>query len=247
MVQGEVALLRAETPPPGLDPGGAARRGDPDAAPDHGLARGEPAGHRPAQGRSLVRSVQHPAAAGAAPGAHRPEPAAAQRAAHPARGARRADREHRAAAAPRRPGRHGPADRCPPSASADQMYEASLAQLRRGSTGTARLGLREMLRTYPTSPRAPDALYFIGQSFAAENPDSAAAYYGQVVDKYPTSARAPSALYNLGLARRAAGKTAPRRRTPTSAWCRSIPSPTRRRWPRSLEGARAVSPGAAAA
>jgi tol-pal system protein YbgF len=85
------------------------------------------------------------------------------------------------------------------SASADQMYEASLAQLRRGSTGTARIGLREMLRTYPTSPRAPDALYFIGQSFAAENPDSAADYYTQVVDKYGTSSRAPSALYNLGL------------------------------------------------
>ena len=85
------------------------------------------------------------------------------------------------------------------SASADQMYEASLAQLRRGSTGTARLGLRELLRTYPTSSRAPDALYFIGQSFAAENPDSAAEYYSQVVDKYGTSSRAPSALYNLGL------------------------------------------------
>jgi tol-pal system protein YbgF len=85
------------------------------------------------------------------------------------------------------------------SASADQMYEASLAQLRRGSTSTARLGLRELLRTYPTSTRAPDALYFVGQSFAAENPDSAAAYYAQVVDKYPTSSRAASALYNLGL------------------------------------------------
>jgi tol-pal system protein YbgF len=85
------------------------------------------------------------------------------------------------------------------SASADQMYEASLAQLRRGSTSTARLGLRELLRNYPTSQRTPDALYFIGQSYAAENPDSAGAYYTQVVDKYPTSARAPSALYNLGL------------------------------------------------
>jgi tol-pal system protein YbgF len=85
------------------------------------------------------------------------------------------------------------------SASADQMYEASLAQLRRGSTSTARAGLRELLRTYPTSTRAPDALYFIGQSYSAENPDSAAAYYTQVVDKYGTSARAPSALYNLGL------------------------------------------------
>ena len=85
------------------------------------------------------------------------------------------------------------------NASADQMYEASLAQLRRGSTSTARQGLREMLRTYPTSNRAGDALYFIGQSFAAENPDSAAAYYEQVVQKHPTSSRAASALYNLGL------------------------------------------------
>ncbi|HEX6670529.1 MAG TPA: tetratricopeptide repeat protein [Gemmatimonadales bacterium] len=85
------------------------------------------------------------------------------------------------------------------TASADQMYEASLAQLRRGSLSTARLGLREMLRQYPTSERAPDALYFIGQSYAAENPDSAAAYYRQVVDRHGSSPRAASALYNLGL------------------------------------------------
>jgi tol-pal system protein YbgF len=84
------------------------------------------------------------------------------------------------------------------AASADQMYEASLAQLRRGSTSTARVGLREMLRLYPTSERAGDALYFIGQSFSAENPDSAAAYYEQVVQKYPSSSRAASAQYNLG-------------------------------------------------
>ena len=85
------------------------------------------------------------------------------------------------------------------AASADQMYEASLAQLRRGSLTTARLGLRELLRQYPTSERAPDALYFIGQSYASENPDSAQAYYSQVVEKYPKSQRAGSALYNLGL------------------------------------------------
>jgi tol-pal system protein YbgF len=85
------------------------------------------------------------------------------------------------------------------NASADAMYEASLAQLRRGSTSTARTGLREMLKSYPTSSHAADALYFIGQSFSTENPDSAAAYYGQVVDGYASSVRAPSALYNLGL------------------------------------------------
>jgi tol-pal system protein YbgF len=85
------------------------------------------------------------------------------------------------------------------TASADQMYEASLAQLRRGSTSTGRIGLRELLKTYPGSPRTADALYFIGQSYSSENPDSAAAYYGQVVDGYASSPRAPSALYNLGL------------------------------------------------
>jgi tol-pal system protein YbgF len=95
------------------------------------------------------------------------------------------------------PGDTAPAGQ--PAASADQMYEASLAQLRRGSTSTARQGLREMLRAHPTSDRAGDALYFIGQSFAAENPDSSAAYYEQVVQKYPSSSRAGSALYNLGL------------------------------------------------
>jgi tol-pal system protein YbgF len=85
------------------------------------------------------------------------------------------------------------------NASADQMYEASVAQLRRGSTATARSGLRQLLQNYPTSERVPDALYFLGQSYAAENPDSAAAYYNQVVQNHPQSPRASAALYNLGL------------------------------------------------
>ncbi len=86
-----------------------------------------------------------------------------------------------------------------PGATADQIYEASVAQLRRGSTTTARSGLRQLLQTYPTSERVPDALYFIGQSFAAENQDSAAAYYNQVVQRHPQSPRASAAQYNLGL------------------------------------------------
>jgi tol-pal system protein YbgF len=85
------------------------------------------------------------------------------------------------------------------TASADQMYEASVAQLRRGSTSTARIGFRQLLQTYPSSDRVPDALYFLGQSFAAESPDSAAGYYRQVLERYPQSSRASAALYNLGL------------------------------------------------
>jgi len=103
------------------------------------------------------------------------------------------------------PGAAGPSDSTPraggggPTASPDQMYEASVAQLRRGSTSTARIGLRQLLQTYPSSDRVPDALYFLGQSFAAESPDSAAAYYRQVLERYPQSPRASAALYNLGL------------------------------------------------
>src|SRR6185312_8996033 len=81
----------------------------------------------------------------------------------------------------------------------DQMYDVSLQQYRRGSLGTARLGFREFLRVYPTDERAPDALFYVGETFAPESPDSAAAVYQQLVRTYPNSSRAPSALYKLGL------------------------------------------------
>jgi len=83
--------------------------------------------------------------------------------------------------------------------SAEQVYSASLQQLRRGSPATARMGFRELLRLYPTHLRAPDATYFLGETFAAESPDSAALYYGKVMESFPQSARASSSLYKLGL------------------------------------------------
>lgn len=85
-----------------------------------------------------------------------------------------------------------------PPPSAAQMYEASLQLLRRGSASTARAGFRDLLTAHPQDERVPDALYFIGQSFA-EEPDSAASYYRQVAEAHPKSSRAPAALYNLGL------------------------------------------------
>ncbi|HEY7686819.1 MAG TPA: tetratricopeptide repeat protein [Gemmatimonadales bacterium] len=81
----------------------------------------------------------------------------------------------------------------------DQMYDLSLQQYRRGSFSTARLGFREFLRLHPADERAPDALYFVGESFAPENSDSAAAVYEEVVRSFPNSPRAPSGLYKLGL------------------------------------------------
>jgi tol-pal system protein YbgF len=81
----------------------------------------------------------------------------------------------------------------------DQMYDVALQQYRRGSVSTARLGFREFLRVFPTHERAADALFYVGESFEKEAPDSAAAVYEQVVKTHPNSPRAPSALYKLGL------------------------------------------------
>src|SRR5213592_1621556 len=63
----------------------------------------------------------------------------------------------------------------------DQMYDISLQQYRRGSVATARLGLREFLRVFPTHERAPDAMYYVAESFEQAAPDSAAVVYDQLV------------------------------------------------------------------
>jgi tol-pal system protein YbgF len=85
------------------------------------------------------------------------------------------------------------------NASAEQMYSASLQQLRRGSPGTARMGFRALLQQYPTHARVADATYFLGETYAAEAPDSAISYYNKVVETYPQSTRAASSLYKLGI------------------------------------------------
>lgn len=111
-------------------------------------------------------------------------------------------RGEQVAAASRNEGTAGTPDSARPAPagpSADQMYEASLNQLRRGSPGTARMGFQQFVKTFPADPRVADATFFIGESFAGDTPDSAAVYYAQVAKDYPRSARAPSALYKLGL------------------------------------------------
>jgi tol-pal system protein YbgF len=91
---------------------------------------------------------------------------------------------------------------------ADQLFDVSLQQLRRGSPGTARTGFAEFLRRFADSPRVADALFFTGEAWNADRQnDSAAAAYRAVVQRFPASPRAPSAHYKLGLLALAAGRT----------------------------------------
>ena len=86
----------------------------------------------------------------------------------------------------------------PAGPSADQLYQNARRQHTRGALTTARSGYQHFLQSYSTDPRAPDALYYIGETFGEAAPDSATAYYTQVIGQFPQSARASTALLRLG-------------------------------------------------
>jgi tol-pal system protein YbgF len=80
-----------------------------------------------------------------------------------------------------------------------ELYDAALGALRRGSVGTARSGFEEFLRANPQHRLAADAQYNIGQSYEqGREPANAITAYGRVVELYPTSTRAPAALLRMG-------------------------------------------------
>ena len=90
-----------------------------------------------------------------------------------------------------------------------QLFQSSLDQLRRGSTSVARSGFEELVRLYPTSEDAPEAMVYIGETYAKErNQVAADSVYALVIKQYPTSPRAATALYKRALSMKAAGQTA---------------------------------------
>ena len=91
----------------------------------------------------------------------------------------------------------------------NQLFQLSLDQLRRGSTGAARLGFADLLKQYPNSDVAPDAQFYVAESYAQEgNQGAADSAYALVVGQYPKSPRAPTALYKRARILQAAGKAA---------------------------------------
>ncbi|MEO8622976.1 MAG: tetratricopeptide repeat protein [bacterium] len=90
-----------------------------------------------------------------------------------------------------------------------QLFQNSLDQLRRGATGVARNGFEELLRSYPSTDDAPEAMVYIAETYAAERNQAAAdSVYGLVIQRYPKSPKAATALYKRALSMKAAGQTA---------------------------------------
>lgn len=86
------------------------------------------------------------------------------------------------------------------SSGSQQLYQAALQQYRRGAYGTARSGLQEFLKNYPNDDLAPDAQYYIAQSWEQQDStEEALDAYARVLQLFPNSRRAPAALYKSGL------------------------------------------------
>ena len=90
---------------------------------------------------------------------------------------------------------------------ADEAYDAALGAFRRGSLATAREGFQEFLRIAPSDERAPDAQFYVGETYSRD-PDAAIAAYQRVVDRWPSSARAPMALLRIARLQIARGERA---------------------------------------
>ncbi len=90
-----------------------------------------------------------------------------------------------------------------------QLFQGSLDQLRRGSTAVARSGFEELLARYPSSEDAPEALVYVGETYAAERNRAAAdSVFALVVQRYPRSPKAATALYKRSLSLKAGGDVA---------------------------------------
>jgi TolA-binding protein len=100
----------------------------------------------------------------------------------------------------------------PSGPSADALWQNARNQHTRGALTTARAGYQQLLQAYPSDSRAPDALFYIAETFGTQTPDSAAAYYTQVVGQFSRSSRAPSALLRLGRLAESRGDRAAARR-----------------------------------
>lgn len=93
--------------------------------------------------------------------------------------------------------------------SATQYYAAALQQYRQGNHDTARGAFEYFLATWPTHELAPDAQYYVAETYAAEGQDALAlAEYQRVMELFPDSRRAPTSLYKRALIEKRNGNLA---------------------------------------
>jgi tol-pal system protein YbgF len=83
---------------------------------------------------------------------------------------------------------------------AEEYYTLGTEKMGEGAYSTARAAFQQLLKEFHDSPRAPDAQFQIGETYAAEkNYEQAVRELEVVAEEWPGSERAPAALYRAGL------------------------------------------------
>jgi TolA-binding protein len=94
-----------------------------------------------------------------------------------------------------------------------QLLESGRQAIQRGSPGTGRAALEELVRLYPDDAAVPDALFYIGQAYTAETNEAAAdSAWVRLYTDFPQSTRAAEAMYRHGVVLDNGGRTRDARR-----------------------------------
>ena len=108
-----------------------------------------------------------------------------------------------------------PAPGAPAAVTSEQRaYDAALDQFKAGSYPAAIASFAAFVKTYPKSPLAPSAQFWIGSAqFAQREYRASIASQRQLVAAYPDSAKVPDALLSIATAQFEMGDSATSRRT----------------------------------
>ncbi len=107
-----------------------------------------------------------------------------------------------------------PSAAAPGAAGEQRSYDAALDQFKGGNYAAAIAGFQGFVKTYPKSPLAPSAQYWVGNAqFAQKDYRGAIASQRQLIAGYPDSQKVPDALLNIGSSQFELGDAAGARRT----------------------------------
>ncbi|KGM54657.1 hypothetical protein N800_06660 [Lysobacter daejeonensis GH1-9] len=99
------------------------------------------------------------------------------------------------------PAVYGDAGKLREGAGERAAYDAAFATLKAGRSADASSQFLAFLQQYPNGVYAPNALYWLGESYyVTQNYEPAREQFQTLVDRYPTHDKAPGALLKLGLA-----------------------------------------------
>jgi tol-pal system protein YbgF len=95
-----------------------------------------------------------------------------------------------------------------------RVYGQSFDALKAGSYSIAITGFKDFLTSYPASPLAENAQYWLGEAYyVTRDFDSASGAFKSVLSKWPDSRKAPDALLKLGYTQLAQNKAGEGRTT----------------------------------